>query len=253
MNTSASIVLEARNLTKVYKRGSEEVVAVAGISLAVRRGEFLAFVGPSGSGKTTLINILGCLDNPTSGTLTLGGYTVFGDRKSISETRLTRIRRQMFGYVFQKFYLVPTLNVTENVMLPFAFYKKEGSPKDPLAILRRLGLEKRMNHRPGELSGGEMQRVAIARALVNNPEIILADEPTGNLDSKRSLEIGRILRVLNEEEGRTILLVTHNPELAGIAQRVIELRDGRLAEGSAAGRQRTARKGAGRSASGKKA
>jgi len=252
MKTSASIVLEARNLTKVYKRGSEEVVALAGISLTVGRGEFLAFVGPSGSGKTTLINILGCLDNPTSGTLTLGGYTVFGDRKNISETQLTRIRRQMFGYIFQRFYLVPTLTVTENVMLPFAFYRKEGSLQDPLAVLRRLGLEKRMNHRPGELSGGEMQRVAIARALVNNPEIILADEPTGNLDSKRGLEIGRILRVLNEEEGRTILLVTHNPELADMAQRVIELRDGRLAEGSAAGRQRKARKSAGRSAGGKK-
>ena len=228
MKPRSPIVLEARNLTKVYTRGSERVVAVDGISLEVRQGEFLAFVGPSGSGKTTLINLLGCLDNPTSGTLALGGHIVFGEGKNISETRLTRIRRQTFGYIFQRFYLVPTLTVIENVMLPFAFYRKEGSARDPREVLRFLGLDKRLNHRPGELSGGEMQRVAIARALINDPEIILADEPTGNLDSARSREIGQILRALNEEDGRTILLVTHNPELASIARRVVELRDGKV-------------------------
>jgi ABC-type lipoprotein export system ATPase subunit len=240
MKPRSPIVLEARDLTKVYTRGSEQVAAVDGVSLQVRRGEFVAFVGPSGSGKTTLINLLGCLDNPTSGTLALGGRIVFGDGKNISETRLTRIRRQTFGYIFQKFYLVPTLTVIENVMLPFAFYRKEGSVRDPLEVLRFLGLEKRINHRPGELSGGEMQRVAIARALVNNPDIILADEPTGNLDSARSREIGQILRDLNEEDGRTILLVTHNPNLACIAQRVVELRDGKIAPPARRARARPA-------------
>jgi len=244
MEPRSPVVLEARDLTKVYTRGSERVVAVDGISLEVRKGEFLSFVGPSGSGKTTLINLLGCLDNPTSGSLVLGGHIVFGDGKNISETRLTRIRRQTFGYIFQRFYLVPTLTVIENVMLPFAFYRKGGSARDPRKVLRFLGLDKRLNHRPGELSGGEMQRVAIARALVNDPEIILADEPTGNLDSARSREIGQILRALNEEDGRTILLVTHNPELASIARRVVELRDGKVID--------PARRAARRPAQGKK-
>ncbi len=235
------VVLQAEGLTKVYRRGSEEVIALNGVSLAVRRGEFLAFVGPSGSGKTTLINLLGCLDNPTSGTLRVGGETVFGPGTRLSESRLTRIRREVFGYVFQRFYLVPTLTVAENVMLPFAFYRKPGHFHDPADILKFLGLEKRRNHRPGELSGGEMQRVAIARALMNNPEIILADEPTGNLDSARSWEIGQTLKNLNEKSGLTILLVTHNPELAGVARRVIELRDGRLISGAAAARGRARR------------
>jgi len=225
---AAEIMLEARNLTKVYQRGSEEVVALEGISLKVRRGEFLAFVGPSGSGKTTLVNILGCLDNPTSGLLRLRGRDVFCEGKRLPESRLTKIRREVFGYVFQKFYLVPTLTVAENIALPFAFFRKPGSLPDPMEAAKLLGLEKRLNHKPGQLSGGEMQRAAIARALVNNPEIILADEPTGNLDTARCREIGRALERLNREKGLTILLVTHNLELARSAQRVLELRDGRL-------------------------
>jgi ABC-type lipoprotein export system ATPase subunit len=227
-NTSA-IALEAKNLTKIYKRGAEEILAVDDISLVIRKGEFVSFIGPSGSGKTTLINILGCLDNATSGSLAIGGRDIFSAGHSLSESQLTKIRRVVFGYIFQKFYLVPTLNVMENVLLPFAFFQKAEAQADPMEILRFLGLDKRVNHRPSELSGGEMQRVAIARALINKPEILLADEPTGNLDTKRSGEIGEVLKTLNEKEGLTVLLVTHNPALAKIAQRTITLRDGKIA------------------------
>jgi ABC-type lipoprotein export system ATPase subunit len=220
--------LEAAGITKIYKRGSEDIPALNGISLKIRRGEFVSFIGPSGSGKTTLINILGCLDNATAGSLVLSGRTIFAEDRKLSESELTRIRRSVFGYIFQKFYLLPTLTVLENVVLPFTFYKKEGATKDPREILRSLGLEKRMDHLPGQLSGGEMQRVAIARALVNSPDILLADEPTGNLDSKRGGEIGEVLKILNQKEGLTVLLVTHNLELAKLADRTVELRDGRI-------------------------
>ncbi len=225
----ATLALDARNLRKIYKRGAEEIVAVDDVSLTISKGEFVSFIGPSGSGKTTLINILGCLDNATSGSLEIGGRTVFSARKCLSESDLTRIRRQVFGYIFQKFYLVPTLTVYENVILPFAFFQKAEAQADPMAILKFLGIDKRVDHRPSELSGGEMQRVAIARALINKPEILLADEPTGNLDTKRSEEIGGILKNLNEKEGLTVLLVTHNPSLARIASRTISLIDGRIA------------------------
>ncbi|MGA2587694.1 MAG: ABC transporter ATP-binding protein [Candidatus Aminicenantales bacterium] len=222
--------LEALHLTKIYKRGAEEILAVDDVSLTVRKGEFVSFIGPSGSGKTTLINILGCLDNATSGQLKISGKTVFSESTCLSETELTKIRRRVFGYIFQKFYLVPTLTVYENVLLPFAFFQKAEASADPMEILRFLGIDKRTSHRPSELSGGEMQRVAIARALVNKPEILLADEPTGNLDSKRSGEIGGILKRLNEKEGLTVLLVTHNPALAKVAGRTITLRDGKIAQ-----------------------
>jgi putative ABC transport system ATP-binding protein len=227
--------LEASGITKIYKRGSEDIPALDGISLKIRRGEFVSFVGPSGSGKTTLVNILGCLDNATSGSLSLCGKTIFTERRKLSEAELTRIRRSVFGYIFQKFYLLPTLTVLENVALPFTFFKKEGAAKDPLEILRSLGLENRTRHLPGQLSGGEMQRVAIARALVNSPDILLADEPTGNLDSKRSREIGEVLRQLNEKEGLTVLIVTHNPTLAGLAGRTVELQDGKILDGRSPG------------------
>lgn len=220
--------LEAARLRKVFRRGAEDIVAVDDISLTVRRGEFVSFIGPSGSGKTTLINILGCLDNATSGSLNIGGRTVFSPDICLSETALTKIRREVFGYIFQKFYLVPTLTVRENVLLPFAFFRKNEARADPMEMLAFLGLDKRVDHRPAELSGGEMQRVAIARALVNKPEILLADEPTGNLDSQRSAEIGQVLKALNEKEGLTVLLVTHNPALAAIAHRTVALRDGRI-------------------------
>ncbi|MCJ7564513.1 MAG: ABC transporter ATP-binding protein, partial [Candidatus Aminicenantes bacterium] len=224
--TLDNIALEAHHLKKSYKRGAEEILAIDDVSLTIQKGEFMSFIGPSGSGKTTLINILGCLDNATSGSLKIGGRTVFADNQGLSETELTKIRRRVFGYIFQKFYLIPTLNVYENVLLPFAFFQKPEANADPMEILKFLGLDKRIHHRPSELSGGEMQRVAIARALVNKPEILLADEPTGNLDTKRSEEIGEVLKTLNEKEGLTVLLVTHNPMLAKFAGRTITLRDG---------------------------
>jgi ABC-type lipoprotein export system ATPase subunit len=228
VNAPAGYAIEAENLKRVYRRGPEEIPAVDDVSLRVEKGTFLSVVGPSGSGKTTLINVLGCLDNPTSGRLVLDGRVVFEDGKGLSEAKLTRVRRDIFGYIFQKFYLISTLTVLENVILPFTFFKKPGAEADVGRVLKLLGLDKRADHLPGQLSGGEMQRVAIARALVNKPAILLADEPTGNLDTARSEEIGVLLKDLNEREGLTVILVTHNPRLAALAHRTIELRDGRI-------------------------
>jgi putative ABC transport system ATP-binding protein len=228
--TESGIVLEARNLTRVYSRGSESIRAVDGVSLAISRGEFVSFMGPSGSGKTTLVNLLGCLDNPTSGELDLAGRNIFGEGKPLSERDLTRVRREVFGYIFQNFYLIHTLTVRENVALPLAFYRKPGAETDVERVLKMLGMEHRMDHLPGEISGGEMQRVAIARALVNSPEILLADEPTGNLDTRRAGEIGEILQDLNRHARLTIVMVSHNPELARLGGRRIEMRDGQAYE-----------------------
>lgn len=225
-------VLAADNLTKIFRRGSENIPAVNDISLSITDGEFVSFIGPSGSGKTTLINILGCLDNPSSGKLALDGRNIFDQGKTLSERKLTVIRRQVFGYIFQKFYLIPTLTVLENVILPFTFYKKPGADENVDGVLKILGIDHRKHHLPGQISGGEMQRVAIARALINNPRVLLADEPTGNLDTKRSDEIGNILKELNQKEKITIVLVTHNPRLAERADRVIELRDGMIYNGA---------------------
>ena len=226
MNDQLSI--KARDLTKVYRRGSEQIRAVDGVSLEIKQGDFVSFVGPSGSGKTTLVNILGCLDNPTSGVLELSGQSVFDQGKSLNEAKLTKVRRELFGYVFQKFYLIPTLTVLENIVLPFTFYQKPGAEKGVDEILKMLGIDNRKHHLPGQISGGEMQRVAIARALVNKPRILLADEPTGNLDTRRSTEIGFLLKELNKWENLTVIMVTHNPELAKMANTVIELRDGKI-------------------------
>ncbi|WP_420208697.1 ABC transporter ATP-binding protein [Candidatus Electronema sp. JC] len=221
--------IAARNLSKVYRRGTEEVLAVNNVSLEIQTGEYVAFIGPSGSGKTTLINILGCLDNPSSGGLDIAGRPVFGQGRPLSERELTKLRRELFGYIFQKFYLIPTLNVLENVLLPCTFYSKDNGAEERAAeLLRSLGMDKRMRHLPGQLSGGEMQRVAIARSLINRPQILLADEPTGNLDSARSHEISAVLQELNQRDGLTVILVTHNPELAKTAHRIVELRDGRV-------------------------
>lgn len=222
-----AVELEATNLTRLYRRGSEEIAAVRGVSLRIGKGEFVSFIGPSGSGKTTLVHLLGCLDNPTSGELVIGGRPIFtGNGRQLPERKLTRIRRDIFGYIFQNFYLIPTLTVRENVMLPLTFHSKQGVGHDVMGILKLLGIEHRKDHLPGMLSGGEMQRVAIARALVNAPEILLADEPTGNLDSKRSAEIVRILRDLSREAGVTVIMVSHNLELAAQADRQFEMRDG---------------------------
>jgi putative ABC transport system ATP-binding protein len=228
MSAAGVAAIEAEHLKRVYRRGTEEIAAVDDVSLRIGRGSFTSIVGPSGSGKTTLINVLGCLDNPSSGTLRLGGRDVFADCRGLSEAKLTLLRREIFGYIFQKFFLIPTLTVFENVILPFTFYRKPGAEGDVGRLLKALGLDKRADHLPGQLSGGEMQRVAIARALVNRPDILLADEPTGNLDTARSEEIGWILQELNAKEGLTIVLVTHNLRLAALARQTIEIRDGRV-------------------------
>jgi len=222
--------LAAHDLTRVYHRGNEKIRALDGVSLTIRSGEFVSFMGPSGSGKTTLVNLLGCLENPSSGKLHLGGRSIFGNGTILGEQALTRIRREVFGYIFQNFYLIPTLTVRENVALPLAFYKKSGIDGDVETLLKMLGMDHRMNHLPGQISGGEMQRVAIARALVNRPEILLADEPTGNLDTKRSGEIGEVLQDLNRRSGLTIVMVTHNPLIGRLGGRLIEMRDGRAYE-----------------------
>jgi putative ABC transport system ATP-binding protein len=224
------IAMETRSLTKAYVRGAEEIIAVNNVSLGIDKGEFVSIIGPSGSGKTTLVNLLGCLDNPTAGELYLGGRSIFGTGKRLSERDLTKIRRETFGYIFQNFYLIPTLTVMENVILPLTFYRKPNTEHEADKLLNLLGIEHRKDHLPGQISGGEMQRVAIARAMVNMPEILLADEPTGNLDTKRSVEIVEVLRVLNRNVGLTIIMVTHNQELAGYADRMLEMKDGQICE-----------------------
>ena len=224
------VSIEARNLTKVYSRGIEEVVSVNNVSFQIYQGDFVSIIGPSGSGKTTLINLLGCLDNPTTGELYLEDRKIFGMGKHLSERELTIIRRERFGYIFQNFYLIPTLTVVENVVLPLTFYRKPGTEHEADKLLTLLGIDHRKSHLPGQISGGEMQRVAIARAMVNKPEILLADEPTGNLDTKRSEEIVKVLQVLNRSAGLTIIMVTHNPALARYAGRMFEMKDGQISE-----------------------
>lgn len=224
------ISIEAKNLTKVYTRGNEEITSVNDVSFRIDKGDFISIIGPSGSGKTTLINLLGFLDNPTSGEIELEGREIFGNAKGLSERELTKIRRETYGYIFQNFYLIPTLTVMENVMLPFTFYQKSGTEHEVAKLLTLLELEHRQDHLPGQISGGEMQRVAIARAMVNRPEILLADEPTGNLDTKRSAEIVHVLQDLNKDVGLTVIMVTHNQELARYADRVFEMKDGQICQ-----------------------
>jgi len=225
-----TLSIETKNLTKIYSRGNEEVISVNAVSLQILKGDFISIIGPSGSGKTTLVNLLGCLDNPTSGEVTLAGRPIFGGGKRLSEGELTKIRRETFGYIFQNFYLIPTLTVLENVLLPLTFYHKPGTENEAAKLLGLLGMEHRKKHLPGQISGGEMQRVAIARAMVNKPEILLADEPTGNLDTKRSEEIVEVLQGLNKSVGLTIIMVTHNQDLAHHADRILEMRDGKISE-----------------------
>lgn len=223
-----SALISAKDLEKVFIRGSETITAVDKVSIDIQAGEFVSFIGPSGSGKTTLLHLLGCLDEPSAGELSVAGSQVFSPGKPMREKRLTVIRRELFGYIFQKFYLIPTLTVRENILLPHTFYRNPAGIADPMQLAERLGLSHRLTHLPKELSGGEMQRVAIARALLNKPRILLADEPTGNLDSKRSEEIAAILSDLNKQDGITVILVTHNPQLSEFADRVVRLQDGRI-------------------------
>ncbi|MDR3290308.1 MAG: ABC transporter ATP-binding protein [Rickettsiales bacterium] len=221
-----SNIIETRNLTKIYTRGSEKITALDNINIGIETGDVVSVVGPSGSGKTTLVNILGCLDNPTDGDLIIDGQRI---NKELNEVELTKVRRKFFGYIFQKFFLIPTLSVKENVLLPAVFQKSyKNNEKNLKQILEMLGISHRENHLPNELSGGEMQRVAIARALINNPSILIADEPTGNLDSKRSEEIKELLLTLNKEQKITIIIVTHSQELAKIGNKVINIVDGKI-------------------------
>jgi putative ABC transport system ATP-binding protein len=231
-----SAIIEVRNLEKVYTRGSEDVRALNGVSFSIEKGEIVTVVGPSGSGKTTLVNVLGCLDNPTRGELSLDGETIFKDGLELSERELTSIRRKYFGYIFQKFFLLPTLTVRENILLPSVFQKRfKANDKYLQDVLELLGIEKRGDFLPKEISGGELQRVAIARALINRPKILIADEPTGNLDSKRSEEIKALLLELNKANGLTIILVTHNPDLAKIGSKTLTIMDGNLSRESELG------------------
>jgi len=222
-------IIEASKLTKVYERGSEKIRALNGVSFTIDKGDIVSVVGESGSGKTTLVNIVGCLDNPTGGELSVGGRRIFADGVELSERELTAVRRKTFGYVFQKFFLIPTLSVFENILLPGVFQPELEAPEAELdGIMDMLGILKQRNQLPGQLSGGEMQRVAIARALVGKPQVLIADEPTGNLDSRRSNEIKDLLVRLNREQCVTIILVTHNLDLAKIGGRMMELKDGNV-------------------------
>ncbi len=213
------------NVTKVYELGGEIVNALAGLTLSISPGEFTAIMGPSGSGKSTLMNILGCLDRPTSGSYMLDGQEV----ATLNDDELATTRNKKIGFVFQSFNLLPRMSTLENVALPMVYAGVEKKERIARAtqVLTMVGLQERMNHQPNELSGGQRQRVAIARSLVNDPTIIMADEPTGNLDTKSGDEVMAIFSELNSQ-GRTIILVTHEPEIAEYAGRVVYVRDGRI-------------------------
>jgi len=218
-------IIRLENVHKDYIMGESVVKAVCDVNLDIKRGEFIAIVGPSGSGKSTMMNLVGALDLASQGNIFLDNQNI----EHLPESNLARIRGRKIGFVFQTFNLIPTLTALENVMLPMMFqdYSKEERIERSEKLLKEVGLGKRFNHLPSELSGGERQRVAIARALSNNPEVILADEPTGNLDSRTGKEIVEIFRKLNKQ-GKTIIMVTHNLELAKIAKRIIKLKDGKI-------------------------
>lgn len=220
-------VIEAKDLTKVYQMGDIEVHALRGLSVKIRRGEVVAIMGPSGSGKSTLMNMIGCLDRPTSGEYLLGGEQV----SNLKDDQLAEIRNRKVGFVFQTFNLLSRATALSNVELPMRYSgMARGRKERAKSALELVGLGDRIHHRPNELSGGEQQRVAIARSLVNDPTIILADEPTGNLDSKSGVEIMQLLLKLNTEQGTTLVIVTHDPEIAQQTQRTILIRDGMVVE-----------------------
>jgi putative ABC transport system ATP-binding protein len=220
--------VEVHGLTKAFGTGIAQVDALQGIDLRLAAGEFVAVIGPSGSGKSTLLHLIGGLDNPTSGSVWVGGQ----DLGSLDDDRLTRLRRRRIGFIFQAFNLLDTLNALENVALPLLIdgMAENVANQQALAALERVDMAMRRNHLPGQLSGGEQQRVAIARALVTQPLLLLADEPTGNLDTANSDQVMTLLRNLVDERGQTILMVTHNVRHAALADRLLRLRDGRVVE-----------------------
>ncbi|HWW61809.1 MAG TPA: ABC transporter ATP-binding protein [Thermoanaerobaculia bacterium] len=235
---NSDIVIATEGIVKTYATGTNEVHALRGIDLTIERGELVAIMGTSGSGKSTLMNLLGCLDTPTSGTYSLDNVRVDG----LGKNELAAIRNQKLGFVFQGFNLLARTSAVENVELPL-LYDRSGRKRDARALaidaLTRVGLADRLDHQPSELSGGQQQRVAIARALVTSPALILADEPTGNLDTRTTIEVMALFQELNDE-GATIVLVTHEPEVAAYAKRVVEVRDGRIVRDHAVENRRSA-------------
>jgi putative ABC transport system ATP-binding protein len=218
-------IISIRDLRKIYRLGEVEVQALRGVDLDVQRGDFVSIVGPSGSGKSTLFNILGGLAPPTSGSIHIAGRDLLG----MTDSERTELRKTSVGFVFQKYNLLPTLTARDNIEIARDIAGKDG-PLDPsfTGVLKLLGIEGRLDHKPRALSGGEQQRVAIARAIVNHPAILLADEPTGNLDTENSTAVLGLLRGLNERLGQTILMITHNPEAAAYGHRIVRMRDGRI-------------------------
>jgi putative ABC transport system ATP-binding protein len=220
--------IEIKNLTKTFRVGEVDVHALRGVNLRVERGEFLAIAGPSGSGKSTLFNILGGLAPPTSGSVSIDGR----DLAEMDDRGRTELRKKSIGFIFQKYNLLPTLTAADNIEIARHIAGKSGEPQDATfqELLKLLGIASRLDHKPRALSGGEQQRVAIARALVNHPALLLADEPTGNLDTENSNAVLAVLRDLNKRLGQTILMITHNPEAAAFADRTVNMRDGRIVE-----------------------
>ncbi len=221
-------IIQIKGLKKIYQVGDVQVPALRGVDLTVTRGEFLSVVGPSGSGKSTLFHIVGGLTSPTSGAVFIDG----ADMTKMTDTERTRLRRGKVGFIFQKYNLLPTLTAMDNILMARYFSDSAGQPLSEQFndLLKLLGIQHRLHHKPRALSGGEQQRVAIARALVNRPAILLADEPTGNLDTENSDRVLSVLRDLNEKLGQTILMITHNPEAAAYGHRKVTMRDGRLKE-----------------------
>lgn len=219
-------LIELKNLTKIYGKGRTELKVLSHINIVISKGEFVAIMGPSGSGKSTLLNIIGCLDKLTKGKYILDDKEV---AKSTSQKILAKIRREKIGFIFQSFHLIPRTSALNNVMLPAVYSGLPNRKQAAIELLKKVGLSSRIKHIPSELSGGEQQRVAIARSLINKPEIILADEPTGNLDSKVGLEIMKILKELNSD-GATIIMVTHDIKVGKMADRIIHIEDGKIAK-----------------------
>ena len=231
------IIIRVTDMSKIYELGEDVVYALDGISLEVREGEFVAIMGASGSGKSTLMNIIGCLDQPTSGTYELAGVDV----SSMSDDELSEMRSRTLGFVFQNYNLLPRMPAVEQVMVPLIYQREKDRQVRAVEALERVGLGARLHHRPTEMSGGQQQRVAIARALVSNPSVLVADEPTGNLDSHVTGEILALLQRLNEESGVTILMVTHEPDVARSATRIVHVGDGHvIADGPVVDRWRPA-------------